>query len=119
MEQACLDSLHQGKFPFVAEPERQRGRTGDGGKGGQIRAQEGIDWSFGGSTPSDKSNQESNVKGGRKVVIFVVGGITMSEMRCAYEVARQHEVDLYLGGSTILTPRSVIQQLKSVHQSRI
>eukprot|EP01069_Polyplicarium_translucidae_P009058 Polyplicarium_translucidae@DN3284_c0_g2_i7.p1 len=116
MEQACQDSLHLGKFPFVAEPERQRGGRQDiSGKGGNIRARDGVEWSFGevhSAKGKQQPEEEQPGKSKRTLIFFVIGGISMSEMRCAYEVARQQEVDVYLGGSTILTPRQVIQQLK-------
>ncbi|VTJ91862.1 Hypothetical predicted protein, partial [Marmota monax] len=34
---------------------------------------------------------ELDRKNGSKLIIFVIGGITYSEMRCAYEVSQAHK----------------------------
>eukprot|EP01069_Polyplicarium_translucidae_P009054 Polyplicarium_translucidae@DN3284_c0_g2_i3.p1 len=84
MEQACQDSLHLGKFPFVAEPERQRGGRQDiSGKGGNIRARDGVEWSFGevhSAKGKQQPEEEQPGKSKRTLIFFVIGGISMSEM---------------------------------------
>eukprot|EP00920_Eleutheroschizon_duboscqi_P017434 GHVT01041636.1.p1 GENE.GHVT01041636.1~~GHVT01041636.1.p1 ORF type:complete len:103 (+),score=15.49 GHVT01041636.1:405-713(+) len=53
-------------------------------------------------------------EGGRRcVVVFVAGGITFSEMRSAYEICAEFkDVDVYIGGTSILTPRNVIRMFQ-------
>lgn len=33
----------------------------------------------------------------KRVIVFVIGGISLAEVRSAYEVSRQGEVDVYIG----------------------
>ncbi|CAK0862051.1 unnamed protein product, partial [Prorocentrum cordatum] len=46
------------------------------------------------------------------VVVFIAGGVTMPEVRVAHEVARDLGTEVYVGGSTILTPGSFLSTLE-------
>ena len=52
----------------------------------------------------------------RHLVIFILGGITYSECRVAYEVASSQTppCDIIVGGSKILTPNDFINDLKNL-----
>ncbi len=45
------------------------------------------------------------------VVVFVVGGVTLAEVREIHELSEHFQVDIILGGSTILTPKRLIEAL--------
>ena len=49
----------------------------------------------------------------KKYVVFVLGGITLSEIRERELLGRQFGVPLYLGGSQILTPAKMVRFLES------
>ena len=51
--------------------------------------------------------------GGRrqKLVVFVIGGVTLAETREVSELAQQFGIDVLLGGSSILTPKRVVEIL--------
>ena len=38
-----------------------------------------------------RANYLEDRKNGSKLIVFVIGGITYSEMRCAYEVSQAHK----------------------------
>ena len=46
-----------------------------------------------------------------RYVVYVLGGITYSEMRSVYDLAQQHDVDVYLGSTSILTPTTFVQNV--------
>ena len=49
-----------------------------------------------------------------RFIVFVLGGITFSEMRSAYEIAEQRGVNLYIGSTNTLTPTEYIQDLSNL-----
>jgi syntaxin-binding protein 1 len=52
---------------------------------------------------------KSSVK--QRIVVFVIGGITLGECRDIAEIEAKYDVEVYLGGSTILTPRRLVEIL--------
>mmetsp|Transcript_7161 Transcript_7161/g.15558 ORF Transcript_7161/g.15558 Transcript_7161/m.15558 type:complete len:650 (-) Transcript_7161:98-2047(-) len=65
-------------------------------------------WSF---SPTSKSVAATEVS--QRVVVFVIGGITYSELRVASEVARKlpRGNEVLIGGTALLTPRLLIRAL--------
>ncbi|XP_055941861.1 syntaxin-binding protein 1-like [Argiope bruennichi] len=53
----------------------------------------------------DKKNEKAS-----RLFVFIVGGVTYSEMRCAYEVMKK-----YTGGDDIITPNSFIEKLQELY----
>lgn len=46
------------------------------------------------------------------LIVFIAGGVTYSEMRCAYEVMSVHEgCEVYIGGDSMLTPKKFLKKL--------
>jgi len=50
----------------------------------------------------------------RKVVIFIIGGVSLPEVRAVHEAARTCGVDAFVGGSCMLTPNSLLDVLRSL-----
>ena len=48
---------------------------------------------------------------GKRIVVFVVGGITRSEMRVAHTLSKRHGRDIVLGGTSIDTPDTFLKNL--------
>ncbi|KAH0472801.1 MAG: hypothetical protein KVP17_000311 [Porospora cf. gigantea B] len=122
MEQAALDQLHGGIYPYVLEPDRPRARMEETSPlEANLRAKN-LDWDWGEATdnPSSKAMRkpEAQKQARRRVVVFVIGGITMGEMRACYEATRSTSVDMYLGGTSIWTPRSMFNVLKEKDAER-
>ena len=53
---------------------------------------------------------------GKRVVVFVIGGITRSEIRTAHVLTEQLGRDVVLGSTSILTPASFLANLKVSHR---
>ena len=65
------------------------------------------------------TSQMSSRKGSaRRVIVFVLGGITYSECRIASEVAKYPKYkgsEIIVGGSKVITPNSFVQDLKNLN----
>ncbi|UZJ52783.1 hypothetical protein CBS101457_002103 [Exobasidium rhododendri] len=71
------------------------GASGGGGGGGGVGAERG-----------DGHRQ--------RVIVFVVGGMTFSEIRSTYQVSERLKRDVYIGSSHVFTPESFINNLKHI-----
>ncbi|KAF8787883.1 Syntaxin-binding protein 1 like protein [Argiope bruennichi] len=59
----------------------------------------------------DKKNEKAS-----RLFVFIVGGVTYSEMRCAYEVMKKYTGwEIFVGGDDIITPNSFIEKLQELH----
>lgn len=47
----------------------------------------------------------------QKIVVFVIGGITLAETRAMAELEKQYNCDVIIGGSTLLTPKRLVEVL--------
>ena len=56
-----------------------------------------------------KDSKFKKAAGGGGITLFVLGGITYSEMRAIYEVGEETKNCVVLGGSSILTPKKMLE----------
>merc|ERR1711879_1019564 len=70
-------------------------------------------WSFD-PRPDEVEVPAPDGKASAKVVIFVLGGITFSELRAVAEVNKRlpKGTEVILGGTALLTPRKLIEELR-------
>lgn len=60
-----------------------------------------------------KASAQDDRRTGSRLIIFVIGGITYSEMRSAYEVTQAvKSCEVIIGSSHILTPTSLLDDIK-------
>eukprot|EP01054_Gregarina_sp_Poly1_P001738 Gregarina_sp_Poly_1__1737@NODE_1448_length_4128_cov_67_748092_g960_i0_p1_GENE_NODE_1448_length_4128_cov_67_748092_g960_i0NODE_1448_length_4128_cov_67_748092_g960_i0_p1_ORF_typecomplete_len540_score91_27Sec1/PF00995_23/1e82_NODE_1448_length_4128_cov_67_748092_g960_i020693688 len=127
MERAASKRLPRSKFPYLQDPEQrqiavQMGRFGESEEqhartAGGLRAAH-FDWDWGTGQDSSTAKLENRkleqkvMQTKDKVVIFVIGGITMAEIRSAYEVSRLTGVDIYIGGTSIITAPCLFEALR-------
>jgi len=53
---------------------------------------------------------------GKRLIVFVIGGLSYSELRSMHEVARISGRDIVVGTTAMLTPQSLIIALKNIKQ---
>ncbi|XP_076755721.1 syntaxin-binding protein Rop isoform X1 [Xylocopa sonorina] len=101
MEDAIEDKLDSKHFPFLA------GRAASSGYHAPTSARYGH-WH------KDKGSQ--TIKNVPRLIVFVVGGVCFSEVRCAYEVTNAiKNWEVIIGSSHIITPKSFLEDLSKLH----
>lgn len=104
MEDAIEDKLDQKHFPFLVGRPTQTG--------------------FGRPTPTSqryghwhKEKNALNVKQVPRLIVFIVGGMTYSEMRCAYEVTNEFKNwEVIIVSDHIITPLQFLKDCRSLSQ---
>jgi syntaxin-binding protein 1 len=56
----------------------------------------------------------SGASGGRRLIVFVIGGVTRSEMRAVHELSKRSGREVLLGSTTVLKPAGFLSQLRSM-----
>ncbi|EUB58389.1 Syntaxin-binding protein [Echinococcus granulosus] len=128
IEDACEDRLDVRQFPFFGGGPVKSSGLGGGG---------GLSRGGGGGSMSARYGQWHREKGaqtrsGPRLIFFILGGISYSEMRCAYEVMAAYtsvtgagtgggggggsgggrQWDILVGGTHLLTPETFISDLE-------
>ena len=59
---------------------------------------------------SKKKKQEVEASDNGNLVIFVIGGITYEEVQAAYELMAKHNINVYIGGTHLVTATNFVEQ---------
>jgi len=61
----------------------------------------------------EKKNKKKSYTGGRQIV-FIIGGMCMSELRGGYELMENGEKEILVGSTEFLSPENYLKQLKNL-----
>ncbi|KAJ3057716.1 hypothetical protein HDU98_006103, partial [Podochytrium sp. JEL0797] len=86
--------------PKTAANESVGSGGGGGVSGGGSAAAEGLD---------------DLRRNGSRTVVFVMGGMTYSEIRAGYEIVKEYKRDVILGSTSIINSTQFINILKQIH----
>lgn len=101
MEDCIEEKLDQKHFPYLAN------------RSGQTSYSAPASARYGHWHRQDKSAPV--VRNVPRLIIFVVGGMSFSEMRCAYEVTNNYKNwEVIMGSSHILTPEGFLSDLGAI-----
>uniref|UniRef100_A0A4W3I500 Syntaxin binding protein 3 n=1 Tax=Callorhinchus milii TaxID=7868 RepID=A0A4W3I500_CALMI len=65
----------------------------------------------------NKSSLQDDRRNGLKLIVFIIGGVTYSEIRCAYEVTEANKLcEVIIGSTHILTPTRLLDDLKKLNK---
>lgn len=96
MEDIIDEKLDQRQFPFLSN----RPMGGAGFSGTSAR-------------PTWHRNEKPQARSGPRLIIFILGGVSYSEMRSAYEVtAINKKWEVIIGSDQILTPKTFLNNLE-------
>ncbi|XP_025899620.1 syntaxin-binding protein 3 isoform X2 [Nothoprocta perdicaria] len=66
-----------------------------------------------------KASYQDERRNSTKLIIFVIGGITYSEMRCAYEISQANKsCEVIIGSTHILTAKRLLDEVKSLSKPK-
>ncbi|RKP01437.1 hypothetical protein CXG81DRAFT_11991 [Caulochytrium protostelioides] len=97
-------------FPWVKEPPQATwSKRGAAGK------EPGANGGAGTGAHAASGDNDDDRKRGPRIILFVIGGMTFSEMRSVYELATEHRRDILIGSTAIYNPTQWMNVLKEAH----
>jgi syntaxin-binding protein 1 len=105
LTELCGNSLSEEDFPYTAPPPADYGKRKAKAKGARgPRNWRGKD-----------SKEEAKEDTRPYFIVYMLGGVTFSELRCMYEIAANAQVNLLIGSTSILRPAEFIRQLAGLN----
>lgn len=100
MEDGIADTLDERKFPFLTNsPVKPTYNVPTSARYGRWR----------------RDRNQPIIRNVPRLIVFIVGGATYSEMRCAYEVTNEcKDWEVIIGASHILTPENFLKSLGEI-----
>ncbi|XP_056132096.1 syntaxin-binding protein 3 isoform X2 [Lampris incognitus] len=67
-----------------------------------------------------KASAQDERRGGSRLIVFIIGGISYSEMRCAYEVTQAvKSCEVIIGSSHVVTPTTLLEDIKALSKGPV
>lgn len=110
IQDALESKLDKQDWPSVTDPadlaaartpaNKPRGRAGWADKGG-----------------GKKEAAASTAKAGPRLLVFVAGGVSFSEMRAAYELSARYDREVIIGSTELLTPERYLRSMAMLNET--
>ncbi|WWC73866.1 uncharacterized protein I206_107838 [Kwoniella pini CBS 10737] len=120
MEDSSSSRLDQSTFPYIRDAPAEA--SGSLRAGNSLAAPTGQSGSLRSARPTwhkAPSARMNNTEGKQRIIIFIAGGMTYSEMRCAYTAGQALGKDVYIGSTHVLTPEIFTQQMRALGRGGI
>eukprot|EP00164_Ancoracysta_twista_P001220 GFYU01001599.1.p1 GENE.GFYU01001599.1~~GFYU01001599.1.p1 ORF type:complete len:657 (-),score=150.51 GFYU01001599.1:79-2049(-) len=110
MESMVKDTLPESDYPYVRKPSGNDSGAFLDSVGKSVRSH-APKW----AQKNKKKEEDAGpaLTGGR-LIVFVAGGVSMSEIRAAYEVSKSSNREVIIGSALTLTPATYIENLSSL-----
>ncbi|KAG0227954.1 vacuolar sorting protein VPS33/slp1 [Actinomortierella wolfii] len=105
VEEHILGTLDTNLYPYTTEHVPNTDSYDPSSAARSLRKTTNTTW--------DNAKKKNNVKGAR-LYVFVAGGLTYSELRAMYEICEQHNRDVIVGSTHIMTPRQFVLDLRQL-----
>ncbi|KAE9010008.1 hypothetical protein PR003_g16915 [Phytophthora rubi] len=109
---ALKRTLTETDYPYIITPPPQS-PTADDKKAGPVSLRKKIT----GKGGAQEAAPESKVFTGEKLIVFMSGGATYSELRSIYEVRAEEKRDVLLGSTALMTPTTFIESLATLKEA--
>ncbi|KAI9912324.1 hypothetical protein PsorP6_006692 [Peronosclerospora sorghi] len=73
---------------------------------------------MGGKGKPQEAAQASGTFSGEKMIVFVNGGATYSELRSMYELRTEEKRDVFMGSTSMLVPQTFLQYLETLKEDK-
>ncbi|KAI9313586.1 Sec1-like protein [Dichotomocladium elegans] len=115
MDAQLSNTLESSQFAYTRQsdmdtPDDYHGTpaTGIPASGVSLRTTKPTTWSKKQNAAAPGQPRQSS---GAKLIVFVLGSITYSEIRAAYEIAEAYNRDIYIGSTDIMRPAKFVEQM--------
>lgn len=112
LENLVTGDLDEEAFPYTSPPPAADRKSMANKSSAAKSARRKGDWKSSGKDTTE--NKEGDEDSRPRLIIFVLGGLTFSEMRSAYEIAEQRKANLYIGSTSTLTSKQYIRDLSQL-----
>ncbi|KAI9248929.1 Sec1-like protein [Sporodiniella umbellata] len=103
------NQLDETKFEYTKELEKTPSENAVSASGVSLRTTK-TNW-------AKKSNSMNGSRTGKaaRLIVFVIGGATYSEIRSVYELAEDYRRDIFIGTTQILKPSDFVEQMSQLN----
>jgi len=113
-EDLAKNALPESEYPYVSKPTTGRSGSGSSTATSARSKHSSVGWARRAAAQSS-SGGEVDVSGislqGKRLVVFVLGGVTRNEMRSSYTMSRLLGRDVLLGSTSVESPKSFMSKL--------
>jgi syntaxin-binding protein 1 len=116
MEDAISGTLDSKLYPFA--PGTASTQSAERGPAGDAEARSAR-WTWHHKDKGHQKEQATVARTGPRLIIFIAGGVTYSELRCAYEVSSDESSkgwEVVIGSNTTISPEQYLLELRDLEK---